>query len=464
VPAMPVALYPSLLWLALLTLVIPIVIHLFSQSRARLVKFSLVGFIPVAAATKMMALRLMERILLVLRLALLVLCALLLAHLVWPAEADTPKTHVIVTQDWLAHASTQQKKLVADSMGKVTFTVVDPGNPFNRRTLNPGQLLNSQVWPVQENTGNNLWLGLFNVTRQLSQNDELSIYTTNRLQQFSGQRLPITGQLDWHILNVPQGTRGQLSINLQVIYAPQQQNSVSYLRGAIDALDQQNGITVNVTYVQQDTVPMDSKQLNETDWVAYLSDKPPGDLLMSYVHQGGKLLITAAQADQSGNWLAHRLGSDASITISQLGKPALPHNIFAGLAQNILWQTLDEQDVLNQYYFGQGQILAWHSRFTPIWNSLVTQLDFPMTLYALLDGVTAERDSIANGRLSSEQIRHSEPFKHSLSPPRLTKAQVMTESMNWTRLLLSLLVLVFCAERIVAERFGISEKQQVNAT
>jgi hypothetical protein len=464
VPAMPVVLYPTLLWLGLLTLVIPIIIHLLSQNRARLIKFSLVGFIQSATVAQMTQLRLTERILLALRLALLLLGALLLAHLVWPPQADAPKTHVLVTQDWLAHASAQQKKVLAGSLNEAKFTYLDPANPFVRRTLTAQQLLNSQGWPAQKDTGTNLWLGLFNYSRNLSENDGLSVYTTDRLQQFSGQRLPITPPLDWHILQVPQGTRGPLTMNLLVIYTLQQQNSVTYLRGAMNALEQQSGITVKVTYAQQDAVPVDSQPLDDADWVAYLSDQPPDDLLMAYVQQGGKLLITAAQADQSGHWSARRPGSDTSITISQLGDPALPQPIFAGLPQDRLWQTLDGQDVLKQYYFGQGQILAWHSRFTPKWNNLVTQLDFPMIVNGLLLGELAEQANLANGRLSPEQIRHSEPPKHAVSPAYLTKTQVTTEPGSWTRLLLVLLVGVFCAERIMAQRFGTSKKQQVDGT
>ena len=464
-PAMPVVLYPTLLWLALLTLVIPVIIHLLSQSRARLVRFSLVGFIQSATVAKMTRLRLMERILLALRLGLLFLGALLLAHLVWPPQAGGLKTHVIVTQDWLAHATAQQKQVVAGSLHKTKFTYLDPADPFGHSTLNAGQLLNSQQWPVQEETGKNLWLGLFNVTRQWGQDDELSIYTTDRLQQFSGQRLPITPPLDWQILKVPQGTREQLTINVLVRYALAQQSSVTYLRGAMNALDQQSGITVNVTYVQQDVVPMDSQQLNGADWVAYLSDQPPGDLLMGYVEQGGTLLITAAQADRSGHWSAQQPDSDASITISQLGNPALPLSITRQVPQGRLWQTTDGQDVLNQYDFGQGRILAWHSRFTPKWNNLVTRLDFPMILNGLLFGALAEQASLANGRLSPEQIRHSEYPRHGVSPAYVTKAQVTSEPGSWTRLLLVLLVVVFCAERIMAERFwGTTKKQQVGAT
>ena len=461
---MPVVLYPTLLWLALLTLVIPIVIHLLSQSRARLVKFSLVGFIQSAAVAQMTQLRLTERILLALRLGLLLLGALLLAHLVWPPEAVAPRTHVLVTQDWLAHASAQQKKVVLSRLDNAKLTYLDPAEPFGHSTSNARQLLNSQGWPAHKNTGNNLWLGLFDYTRELGQNDVLSVYVTDRLQQFSGQRLPIRPPLDWHILKVPLDTSEQLTMNLLVIYTSQQQNSVTYLRGAMNALEQQNSITVKVTYTQQDAVSVDSRQLNDADWVAYLSDQPLDDLLMAYVQQGGKLLITAAQADQSGHWSARRPDSEASITISQLGKPALPHNIVARLAQNKLWQTLDGQDVLKQYYFGQGQILAWHSRFTPKWNSLVTQLDFPMTLNSLLFGGLAEQANLANGRLSPEQIRYTEPPKHGVSPAYITKSQVTTVSPSWTRLLLVLLVIVFCAERIMAQRFGTSKKQQVDGT
>lgn len=461
-PTMPVVLYPTLLWLALLTLVIPIVIHLLSQSRARLVKFSLVGFIQAGAVAKMMELRLMERVLLALRLVFLLLAALLLAQLVWPTEADGPKSHVLVTQDWLAHATPAQKQALAARKDKTKITYVDPAAPFEHHRLNAEQLLNPQQWPIKTDTGNNLWLGLFNYTRLLHPNDELNIYSTDRLQQFSGQRLPITQPLNWQILKVPQGIREQLTMHLLVIYTAQQQSSVTYLRGAMNALDQQSSITVNVTYVQQNAVSMSPQQLAGADWVVYLSAQPPDDLLMDHIHQGGKLLITAAGADQTGHWLAHKPDSDGSITISQLGNPALARHIVAGLPKDRLWQTADGQDLLNQYVFGQGHILAWHSQFAPKWNNLVSQVDFPVILNNLLNHDRAEQVALINGRLSLEQIRQNQPH----SPVNAAKVRVSEKSTSWTRLLLILLVALFCAERFVAESFArrTSKKQQVGTT
>jgi len=395
-------------WLlaSLLALLIPVLIHLFSKSRGRLVHFAHVAFITNRQQQPVNRLRLIERLLLALRLMMLLVASLLLVGLFWIDPAPAERQRTLVSEDWLNTVSADARANLAADADQLPIQLLS----YPQRSLSAEDILN---WtPGTSRPTLNLWQRIQAAASVLGPTTELRVYTTDLADQFDGSKVPIANPVDWHITTAGVIATAPVVMNVGIIPSESHPQDELYLRAALDALMGNPALELNLrsmTYAQfPDEFLKKMGEMNDTNVVIHLGNPADTAPFLEYVERGNVLLIDSAPVPA-------RAPVDTVVLSRDDGTP-----------------------LLTRIRQGRGQILRLHGRFLADDNSLVASPDFPLRLAALLAG-----DSIdAVGRLSAAQItrlpagdaRNDWHLRDNLRP--------------W---LVLLLVCLFCAERVLSE-------------
>jgi hypothetical protein len=442
---LPFTLQSSTALTTLLALLVPLIIHLLSKSRGRLVPFAHIALIKKIKQQPMRQIRMVQRLLLFLRMLMLLLAALLLAHLFYLGPPEHNQRQVLLTPDWLAYASSDEKQQVAKTLpvaGASLLTV-----PVQK--LSPAQILTWQAPAGDSDKGqiDNVWAQASAQLSGIPTATEVDIYSTNRASQFTGEKVAIQHKVKWHIKALPPLSAVQNDINILVLYDGDRSEDLTYIRAALAALQKNSAVRLAVKIVPLSALG-EGASLSAADVIVYLSSAALSAEILARVSLGQTLLMDAAQTQSEVMWAASTKNNLAlRIKGTKLGSPA--HLDFAKTANGgqqstaeISWQTDNQQTLLTEQGLGQGHILAFHSRFNPAWNNLVTQLPFPLQLGHWLLAQSGEQYRLQQTRLSDEQIQSSAQKQTSI----VSRGQVSLNS-----LLALLLVLCFIAERLISE-------------
>jgi hypothetical protein len=197
---MPLILQSPLVMLGLLTLLIPLGIHLLSKARPRVFAFAHIAFIKVKTSPVLRQLRLTQLMLLGLRMCMLLIATLILAQLYWQHETNSAnqQSHILLTADWLNQTSAAEKQTLMNQAYDTKLVLLGTKNRNISKTELAQWSTNKQQTPIL-----NTWSKVANYVTQLSANDVVAVYTTNRLKQFIGARIALPEQVEWRVKNIP---------------------------------------------------------------------------------------------------------------------------------------------------------------------------------------------------------------------------------------------------------------------
>ncbi|PKG93372.1 hypothetical protein CXF95_27810 [Paraglaciecola sp. MB-3u-78] len=234
---------PLAMW-GLLTLLIPLGIHLLSKARPRVIAFAHIAFIKVSTSPVLRQLRLTQLILLGLRMAMLMLATLILTQLYWQNVNLQVNSHILLTEDWLNHATDIEKQTLIDQVKGSDLVLISSNN----RNINTAELAqwstNSQQTPVL-----NLWSKVADYTAQLAADSSITVYTTNRLKHFIGSKVPLPRRVQWQVKTIPVETVVQENlVNIKVIYDNSSEPLLVYLRAAFEVINTQDKLSAKVDY------------------------------------------------------------------------------------------------------------------------------------------------------------------------------------------------------------------------
>lgn len=239
--------FPLALW-GLLALLIPLAIHLLSKSRAQIVPFAHLALITVKTSPRLRQLRITQWLLLFLRALMLLIATLIMAELYWhaPKEANTP--HILLTEDWLNHASDSDKSQILQQSHMANFTLVGKPN----RSLTTQQI---DQWPSPNSKSNavakalNLWEKVAEYSSGLDPQTSVIVYSTNRLSQFLGHKQALTDQIQWQIKPVAsKDTSAAIKAKVWVLFDDLSVQTLPYLKAAFDALNTSTQIDLSIQY------------------------------------------------------------------------------------------------------------------------------------------------------------------------------------------------------------------------
>tara|TARA_R110000772_G_scaffold46506_2_gene106108 strand:- start:6471 stop:8015 length:1545 start_codon:yes stop_codon:yes gene_type:complete len=489
----------SPLWLlGLLAVTIPLVIHLFSKSKAPLISFAQFALIPIQQSRVANAMRIRQWLLLALRVFILIMLSLLLAQCAKPAKDNSKVEYLLVSNDWLATSNQQQKQTllnrfnqtsdtserrlvrlglnklntvikgtnnddyISSEQGLLTLSVLNPDKVTKQHSVRPQLTIWQQVAD-------------FYATHTTITPANIQVFTTDRLALFDNEQVAVPAQIKWHILKKENAAKNSLKSTILLLLTQKNQEQADYIRAALSAINTQREHKIQFDLAQLATFSAWA-ELSRYDWIFYLANGQPSTesrtRLSQYVQGGGQLLLVAADALEQGNWqVSSNISSPANsdIKLTQMGEP--PKVLLAKKDRGadtqkkevtkVIWQTDEGQTVLDSVTDSHsetpGQVLRFHSRFEPNWSNWVTQLDFPFTLDSILNRQAYRDEFSTNARLHTTQITAG--ASQAQLPPisqniRLSKALNRQREKSNHHWLLIMLVGAFCLERVWAE-FGV---------
>jgi len=502
---------PSLLY-ALFGLLVPLIIHLLSKSKGRLVPIGNIKLIQTGKPVRMREVRLVERLLLLCRLLVLLFSILIVAKLLFHGQISQSNNAVLITLDWLNETDQQEKgQLIADEQGSdfylLSKVTSDESFSANRRLSEQDILLWQLTHKTSANSNeNNTWALLSNFEKSLpvktyieqanteksiNEKTELTVYSTNRMAEFSGEKVKFSNSINWKIkqlenksleafLKIKQG-----EISVAVITDADRQQDLIYLRAALNVLKLTRLPNLNIVYFDDvltyQNVYTDSIQNKLPQWIFYLSSSPVPKNLLAQVKQGAQLIVDAKKSDaqqEKENSLAFSATSAKQIwqvestkhNLSLIkgfsyGEPALPSydTMYENFTFQVLWKaimvnnTVDKK-LLVEYIHGAGKIIAFHSRFNPNWNDLVAQPQFSHFILSLFLSEKLESAEQQQGQLTPSQISETiielpaDNHFSSNSGQFVLKENDQQIRESWfNQILIILLILFFAIERILSE-------------
>lgn len=288
---MPFALESPLAILGVLSLLIPLGIHLISKARPRIITFAHIAFIKVKTSPRLRQPRLTQLVLLALRLFIFLLATLILAQVYWQNPNQQVNSHVLVTEDWLNQATEEEKQALTNHVNDSNLVLLSTKN----RNINKMELAqwstNNQQIPTF-----NIWSKVADYLTKQSADSAISVYTTNRLKQFIGKQILLPKQVEWHVKEIPkENITEPYSANIKVIIDDSSSTLLVYLRAAFEAINSHNNLNVNVDYVNYNGSKKESVHLLSDDIIINLSEQPFDQSVHPLDTQGQSTFITQAE-------------------------------------------------------------------------------------------------------------------------------------------------------------------------
>jgi hypothetical protein len=267
---MPFTVESPLAILGLFTLLIPLVIHLLSKARPRVIAFAHIAFIKVKTTPKLRQLRLTQLILLMLRMCMLLLATLILAQVFYNTQNQTSHSHILVTEDWLNHATESEKRSVIDQVNGANLVLISTKN----RNIKVTELAQWQTTHKPTNMLN-LWSNVSDYSTALPIDSVISVYSTNRLKQFIGESVPLSKQITWHVKKVAiESIPLEYSANIKVIYDDSSTALLVYLRAAFEAINTHEKLGLIANYINYEESKKDSERLLTNNKIINISQQP----------------------------------------------------------------------------------------------------------------------------------------------------------------------------------------------
>ena len=335
------------LWLAgLASLVIPLVLHLWSRRTGRAVRVGSIRLLSGAPPPMARRPRLHDPWLLALRCALLAALVLALARPYWaPQRLAAPPTWALVATDLADRAG------LVDSLERTGTTV---------RPLDPSDL----------------WLSLAIADQTAPPGTRFEVFAAPLLRGTRGTRPELRSSVVWHPrgparrpanpATPPPLSRGRIVV---VFADADRSDDARYVAAAVEAAGTVSGIPAIVTIRAARVAGVGD--VGSADWIVWLSQQPLPDVVEQRLQAGATVLTDLGPTQQPVTRTAFRL-DPAPVWTDPSGDPLL---------------TVTRE--------GRGLRYRFHSRFAPAWSSLVLDPRFPEAMARLWigsDSTRIERD------------------------------------------------------------------------
>jgi len=303
---------------ALFSLIVPIVIHLLSKSKGKLVPFANIKLIQLSKPVRMNEIRLVERLLLLCRLLLLFFSVMILAQLYYDDRSNIEidrESNILITKDWLNHAS--KSELAQLSLKAKTGSVYLLSRQNKRLTS-----LEIFAWQENHELNNyeqqNTWVLVNNYVKTLSENVDVTVYSTNRLSQFIGDKVYLPSNVTWQIKKLLKDELAESlneltnqTLSIFIINDETTIKETEYVNAALSIIKKTK--LKNLTFTFQtynlhhsDLVTTSEKNelLNKqleipegVDWIFYLSSASMADAVLNDVKAGAKLITDISHSN-----------------------------------------------------------------------------------------------------------------------------------------------------------------------
>ena len=378
-------------WWGLLTLGIPLLIHLFSRSRGRLVKIGHIDLVRKARRLQVTELKLTQWLLLLLRLLILILAVLLLAGLATAGLQSSDKPTIYLTPAWLSSASPEEVDhllTTAEQTPGSRILVLQPGFPATDRK----QLKSYQGQGLQEVIDiSNTWALLAERLSLENHRGEVTVYTTDHMLQFGSRQPDLPRDIKWRI-SQPQQTPviDQEAIRVLFAFHPDRAADASLFSAVFAALKGHR-----LPGLRWESISLDQlgKEPIEAHWLIHLGDKEVSHALLNGIKTATVILSDTGtgSVEKTSQFIDLPFYPFSAFRLDQYSRHSATAESNSRIAKaNILLATSDGSPLLLESYFGGTRLLQFNSRFNPRWSSIAQQVEFPELLLQLMTGANQE--------------------------------------------------------------------------
>jgi len=431
-------------WWALSALAVPLLIHLFSRSRGRLVHTGHIDLIRQVRRVKVTELRLTQWLLLLLRLGILTLAALILVGLATKGQEISTDPAVYLTPGWVRSASPEEREAVfkdAEAHPETRLYLLQPGFPEAERSKLDTL---AQTPTPSTDDGGNTWILLAERLSLARQDGPVTVYATDRLSQFGRDKPALPGEINWRISHPPVAAEpNPVDIRALIAYDRDRAGDARLFEAAFTALKAQRlpGLLwESVELDQSGAIP------SGVDWLIRLGNGGPD---ITGIDRTGAPLVILSDAIDAGETVREHLLSMPFFPFSQFRINRLGHGPVTtpSHAYPAGWQVLigtnELAPVLQESRVGRVRVLQFNSRFDPGWNSLAQQAEFPELLLQLLLEPGHDFRRFADARVDPAWLSGSTPAAAS---------ETVLPRRSLQQFLAMLLVMFWIAERWLSER------------
>ena len=424
-------------WWALLTLGIPLLIHLFSRSRGRLVRIGHIDLIRKARKLQVTELKLTQWLLLLLRLGIFALATLILAGLATAGLNSSDAPTIYLTPSWLNTADSQDINTVLSAAGQTPGSrifLLQPGFlPVDLNRLKTSE--NRALADVGESGAT--WSLLAERLSLEHHDSKVTVYATDHMLQFGSHKPALPRDVDWRISHPrPAHVFDHRSIRALIVFEQDRAADASLLGSVLTTLKEH--------------------RLPGLRWESVAADRfaeTPGDI--DWLIRLGKEVLDPAKITETGLPLAilTDAGGDGSEQTTEfVSFPIYPFtrfrlerfNRYSGDEDGrVLIGTKDGSTLIHESRLGQTRWIQFNSRFNPQWSSLIQQAEFPELLLQLMSDPGQETQRFSDARISPENLETRRD---------MTTVDIPLPRRSLQGLLAILLVLLWIAERWLSER------------
>lgn len=383
---------PMALW-ALLTLAIPILIHLFNRSRGRLVRIGHIDLIRQARKLRVTEVKPAQWLLLMLRLAIFTLAALILAGLAQPGLESSTAATAYVTPAWVrtANPALLDELIEANTQGSRVMLLQAGFASLDRQTAE-----DIRQTPVQQSNIRSVWPLLTDRLSLEHHGGTVDVYATDYLQQFGTSRPALPRTVNW-IITHPETPLAAANLPARVVvaYDVQRQRDAQIIAAALASLKASR--LPALTWELLETRQITPQQL-DADWLILLSEAELPAPLQAALKPGTSVLQDANGNVHVGNPEQFTLPFYPFSSFSLNALPASPDE------SSVMLASTDGRPVLQQRQSAPARVLQFNSRFNPQWGSITQQAEFPQLLLQLMLSPQQQTRTFADARINPQSL------------------------------------------------------------
>jgi hypothetical protein len=265
----------------LLAIAVPVAIHLISRGRGRRVLIGNIELVRAARQVRVTSLRLTDWPLLLLRIAIVVVAALLLARLALQGIDSADPGVSYVTPGWLRAATPAERDelLSSEPAARVLAAGYPPAQDYDPEIVDPDY----DAWPL-----------LAERLSTLRHAGAVDVYAEPRMAVFGAHRPQLPNEINWRLATAAVEPAALSSRGL-VIHDGEQADERRQVERALAALQRHR-----VPQLQWDTCLVEDATCRSgvRDWIAWLADAPPpGDIGDARLYRPQGLAAQSAMSD-----------------------------------------------------------------------------------------------------------------------------------------------------------------------
>ena len=367
--------------IGLLSLVIPIIIHLINRSKGKLVYLGNIELVKQVKRIRVTEVKLSQWLLLLLRLLIFTLITLLVAGLNQKSNLQTVnQTQLYFSPQWIL------------TQGRSSFREILKQHPEAKSFVlikDFPEIIDDNFDQLKQQLGfNNTKLQssafVTEIANRQQQAKQIIIFSSNASSEFSEYQPQRYKNIEWRFPSSDNKSSSASEILVDIYSDKTRIFETRLLQIAFEYLASKGNQKYRLVY---HTINQSSKTLAEEyhqGWILWLTDVDVTEGIWSDINQGSYLL-TDYVSKNTQNPIPSRTVTNAIIAGVDSEFVGLnEHHEAEDLTHEVIWSDNLHTEILTSKTMGSGVHYKFYSRFNPAWNNLVENTNFPSVLSNLL--------------------------------------------------------------------------------